>query len=301
MLRWLDGTSNLRGAPNENLGREFLELFALGVGNYDERDVREAARALTGWQYVSERNPPLKYMESLHDATEKTILGQTGVWSDEDLVRIASGHPAAARRVAWRLWRTFISDVDEPSPELLEGLAATMRADGDVDVARGLDALLHSRLFHSDAYAGRRVLGPVEWTVGIVRSGQTFPPHPNLIEVLAAADRMGQRLFMPPNVAGWPGGLEWLSDPALVARQNFAAWLTSGESNVPPDHWRKLAEKHGVADTEAELDMWTYLFWGRSPVDEERAALAAQLRTDDPAARATLVSALLAAPDSQLA
>ncbi len=90
MLRWLDGTSNLRGAPNENLGREFLELFALGVGNYDENDVREAARALTGWQYVSERRPPLKYMEVLHDPGEKTILGKTGAWSDEDLARIAS-------------------------------------------------------------------------------------------------------------------------------------------------------------------------------------------------------------------
>ena len=98
MLRWLDGTSNLRGAPNENLGREFLELFALGVGNYGESNVRAAARALTGWQYVSERRPPLKYMEVLHDTGEKTILGETGVWTDEDLARIASAHPAAARR-----------------------------------------------------------------------------------------------------------------------------------------------------------------------------------------------------------
>ncbi len=149
-------------------------------------------------------------MDVLHDTGEKTILGKTGSWSDEDLARIASAHPAAARRIAWRLWRTFISDVDEPSPELLEGLAAPMRVDGDVDVARGLDVLLHSRLFHSDAYAGRRVMSPVEWTVSVVRCGETFPPHPNLIEVVAAADRMGQRLFLPPNVAGWPGGLEWL-------------------------------------------------------------------------------------------
>ncbi|MEX2111620.1 MAG: DUF1800 family protein [Pirellulales bacterium] len=301
MLRWLDGTSNLRGAPNENLGREFLELFALGVGNYDESDVREAARALTGWQYVSERRPPLKYMPSLHDTSEKTVLGQTGAWADEDLARIACAHPAATQRIAWRLWRTFISDVDEPSPELLEGLAASMRADGDVDVARGLEVLLRSRLFHSDAYAGRRVMSPVEWTVSVVRSGQTFPPHPNLIEVVAAADRMGQRLFMPPNVAGWPGGLEWLSDPALVARQNFAAWLTSDESTVAADHWQKLTEKYGVLGAEAELDLWTALFWGRLPDDEERAALSEQLRTDDPAARAATVAALLSAPDAQLA
>jgi uncharacterized protein (DUF1800 family) len=301
MLRWLDGTSNLRGAPNENLGREFLELFALGVGNYDESDVRAAARALTGWQYVSERTPPLKYMEVLHDTDEKTILGETGSWSDEDLAKIASAHPAAARRIARRLWRTFISDVDDPSPELLEGLAAPMRTDGDVDVARGLEVLLRSRLFHCDAYAGRRVLSPVEWTVSVVRSGQTFPPHPNLIEVVAAADRMGQRLFLPPNVAGWPGGLEWLSDPAIVAKQNFAAWLTSDESTVPPDHWQQLAKQHGVLGADNEIDVWTALFWGRLLDDEERAAWSAELQTDDPAARAALVTALLGAPESQLA
>ena len=160
--------------------------------------------------------------------------------------------------------------MDEPDPELIEGLAAPMRIDDDVDVARGLDVLLRSRLFHSDAYAGRRVLSPVEWTVSVVEAGQMFPPHPNLIEVVAAADRMGQRLFMPPNVAGWPGGLEWLSDPALVARENFAAWLSSGESEVPQDHWQQLAKKYGVLGTDAELNIWTALFWGRTPNDEER-------------------------------
>jgi uncharacterized protein (DUF1800 family) len=299
MLRWLDGTSNQRGAPNENLGREFLELFALGVGNYAESDVREAARSLTGWQYVSERFPPLKYVDVLHDASEKTILGQTGAWRDEDLVRIVCAHPAAARRIAWRLWRTFISDVDQPSPELIEGLAAAMRVDGDVDVGRGLEVLLRSRLFHSDSYAGRRVLSPIEWTVGILRCGQTFPPHPNLVEVIAAADRMGQRLFHPPNVAGWPGGLDWLADPALVARQNFVAWLTSGESTVPADHWQRLAARYGIA-ADAELDFCTALFWGRRADAHQRAELSTH-RTENPDGRAALVAAVLCAPDAQLA
>jgi uncharacterized protein (DUF1800 family) len=295
MLRWLDGTSNQRGAPNENLGREFLELFALGAGNYAEADVRDTARALTGWQYVSERRPSLKYLDVLHDASEKAILGTTGPWADEDLVRIVCVNPAAAVRIAWRLWRTFISDVDQPSPELLEGLAATMRVDGDVDVARGLDVLLRSRLFHSDAHAGRRVLGPIEWTVGILRCGQTFPPHPNLVEVVAAAERMGQRLFHPPNVAGWPGGLEWLSDPALVARQNFVAWLTSGEATVPTDHWTKLPAGYGIG-ANAEVDFWTSLFWGRAANAEQRAKLA-----DSAAGNKSLAAAVLSAPESNLA
>jgi uncharacterized protein (DUF1800 family) len=301
MLRWLDGISNQRGAPNENLGREFLELFAMGVGNYAEADVRDAARALTGWQYVSERRPQIKYMSVLHDADEKTILGQTGGWKDEDLVRIACAHPAAARRIAWRLWRTFVSNVDPPSPELLEGLAATMRVEGDVDVGRGLETLLHSRLFHSDVYVGRRVLSPVEWTVSVARTGQTFPPHPPLAELVAASERMGQRLFRPPNVAGWPGGVEWLSAPALVARENFAAWLTSPESSVAADHWQKLAETYHVAGENREPDFWCALCWGRLPNDDERSSLSAKLSGANAGARATLVRELLSAADAQVA
>ncbi|MGD9720197.1 MAG: DUF1800 family protein [Pirellulales bacterium] len=301
MLYWLDGAYNRRGAPNENLGREFLELFALGVGNYSEHDVREAARALTGWQLVSERRPPLKYMPALHDSSEMTILGQTGAWGDEDLVRIACAQPAAARRIAWRLWRTFVSDTDEPAPELLEGLAATMRVDGDVDVARGLEILLRSRLFHSSTYAGRRVLNPAEWIATTVRCGETFPPHPDLWELMAAMDRMGQRLFRPPNVAGWPGGLQWLTGPAVVARQNFAAWLTSGESRISGDHWQKLAARYATPNSDTEVDFWTQLFWARQPAGNERGVLAAQLASAAPNARAELVRQLISNPLAQLA
>ena len=187
-------------------------------------------------------------------------------------MRITSAQPAAARRIAWRLWRTFISDVDEPTPELLEGLAATRRAEGDVDLARGLETLLRSRLFHSDAYEFRRVLSPVEWTVSVLRAGETFPPHPDLVEVVASCEQMGQRLFRPPNVAGWPGGLEWLTEAGLVARQNFAAWLTSDESSIATDHWQRLAQRHGVTGVDAEIDFWAALFWGRQPDSQEREA-----------------------------
>jgi uncharacterized protein (DUF1800 family) len=299
MLSWLDGLKNRRGAPNENLGREFLELFALGVGNYSERDVRETARALTGWQRMYNLPQNIRFQAALHDTGNKTILGQTGPWGEEDVVRIVCAQPAAARRIAWRLWRTFISDVDEPTDELLEGLAATMRVEGDVDVARGLETLVRSRLFHSDSYAGRRVLSPVEWVVGILRSAETFPPHPDLVEVSIAADRMGQRLFRPPTVAGWPGGLQWLSGPALVARQNFAAWLTSDESSVTAHHWHKLAMRNGLTGGNAELDFWTALFWGRLADAGERQELIVQLPENTP--RTTLVRTLLSNPATYLA
>lgn len=300
MLYWLDGAQNRHGAPNENLAREFLELFALGVGNFAEQDVRETARALTGWQRIPERDPELKYVPALHDPDAKTILGQTGAWSDEDFVRIVCSHPAAARRIAWRLWRTFVSDVDEPPAELLEGLAAAMRVEGDVDVARGVEVLLRSRLFHSAVYAGRRVPSPVEWMVSVLRAGETFPPRPDLAEVVAAAERMGQRLFRPPNVAGWPGGLEWLTGPAIVARQNFAVWLTGGQSRVPADHWDQLVARHKIEPGEAELDFWTALFWGRTTAGDERGRLLAQFNPTKGKGRASGVRALLCAPEAQI-
>ena len=300
MLAWLDGVENHRSAPNENLAREFFELFALGIGNYSEQDVRESARALTGWQRVYNLAKDIRFQATLHDDAEKTILGQTGGWGEEDLKRITCAQPAAARRIAWRLWRTFISDVDEPTPELLEGLAATMRVDNDVDLARGLETLLRSRLFHSDVYAFRRVLSPVEWTASVLRAGETFPPHPDLVEVVVSCEQMGQRPFRPPNVAGWPGGLEWLTDAGLVARQNFAAWLTSDEASVAADHWQRLPERSGVTGADAEIDFRTALFWGRQPDSQEREALAAVSSANDPHAHAHLVRAVLSHPATYL-
>ena len=125
------------GAPNENLGREFLELFALGVGNYSERDVRETARALTGWQQVLQPSPEHSIPgEPYTTPGTKTILGPDGPLGRG---RRRTHHFCTSRpphrRIAWRLWRTFISNIDEPTDELLEGLAATIRVKGDVNVA----------------------------------------------------------------------------------------------------------------------------------------------------------------------
>jgi uncharacterized protein (DUF1800 family) len=300
MLFWLDGVENHRGAPNENLAREFFELFALGTGNYSEEDIRQSARALTGWQRLHNSETDLRYNDNLHDDGEKTILGQTGNWAVEDVVRITLTLPAAAERIAWRLWRTFISDVENPPPELLAGLAAAMRAAADVDVARGLETLLRSRLFHSAAYAGQRVLSPIEWLVGVLRSTESFPPHPDPLEIMVSADRQGERLFCPPNVAGWPGGLEWLTAPALVARQNFAAWLVSEESGIAADHWQNVAERGGAVAGSAEIDFWCGQLWGHPPTGVQRHNL--QMLVDGGAMQsADLVRAVLLNPAAYVA
>ena len=170
-------------------------------------------------------------------------------------MRIACRQPAAATHIARRLYRTFISDTDQPSADLLAPLADAMRVDGDVDVARGIEFVLRSRLFHSEECRGRRVKSPVDFAIGAIRACELFAPPPDLVDLEIHLTKMGQRLFFPPSVAGWPGGLAWLGGQELVARANFAAWITepsrqgdwksfrrSGQAIWPEDA-RKLARR----------------------------------------------------------
>src|SRR5262249_13243704 len=153
MQLWLDGVESRKARPNENLGREFLELFALGEGAYDEADVKAAACILTGYR-LGDRDDlhsrPVIFDSRLHDDGEKSILGQPGRFGPAELVRLAANHPAAARKVARRLFVTFIDDLSEPPAPLVAALADRIRTSGDVDVARGIRVVLESRLFHSE-------------------------------------------------------------------------------------------------------------------------------------------------------
>lgn len=290
MLRWLDGLNSAKAHPNENLAREFLELFALGEGHYSESDVRETARALTGIREVG----PFSNQEILDssdlDDGPKTILGRTGPWRRDDVVRIACEQPAAATRIAWRLYRTFISDTDEPSAELLAPLADALRAPGDVDVSRGLDFLLRSALFHSDEIRAKRVKNPAVFAIGALRASNSFAPPPDLVDLEIHLTRMGQRLFFPPNVSGWPGGLDWLRGPTILARANFAAWLTGADSGLPQGHFRDVATRLGLSDLGAWHDAMSVLLCG-SPAPRP-----APLATD----HAQVLARLLSTPEAQL-
>src|SRR5262249_16417126 len=146
------------------------------------------------------------------------ILGEKGRWRDEDVVRIVCRQPAASRHVARRIYLSFVSDTEEPPAELLEPLAEAMQADGDVDVGRGLEVLLRSRLLPCEWCRGKRVRGPVEYALAALRSLAAFSPAPDLEDVAGQMAKMGQRLFYPPTVAGWPGGLAWLRGSTLLAR-----------------------------------------------------------------------------------
>ncbi|MDR3620023.1 MAG: DUF1800 domain-containing protein [Paludisphaera borealis] len=293
MLRWLDGLDSTKTTPNENLAREFLELFALGVGNYDEHDVRETARAFTGWRQTN-YSPLAAAMEADdHDPGSKTILGQTGNWGQDDVVRIACGRPAAAEHVARRLYRTFIADVEEPSRELIAPLADAMRLNDDVDVARGIELILRSRLFQSDECRGKSVKSPATLAVGAIRACEAFHPpvDPDALEIHLT--RMGQRLFYPPSVAGWRGGLGWLSGSTVLARANFAAWLTGPSSGLSPRHFQDLADRYGWTSPEARLSAFETLLLA-APIGSDSRE---QLRNlTDPA---QVVRTLLSIPEGQ--
>ena len=270
MRRWLDGLGSTRAQPNENLGREFLELFALGEGHYTERDVRETARALTGWREVDFQTHRDDFNPGEFDSGSKTILGETGNWGLDDVVRIACRQPAAATHLARRLYRTFISNTDLPSPELIAPLADAMRQDGDVDIARGLELVIRSRIFHSEECRTRRVKSPVELAIGVVRAFEMFDNPPDLADLEVHLTRMGQRLFYPPGVAGWPGGLAWLGGQAVTARANFAAWINESATQAGVDYERLLINRYGFEKPGAWLDAMATLLLGPALDRESR-------------------------------
>jgi uncharacterized protein (DUF1800 family) len=231
MLAWLDSNSNVKGKPNENFARELMELFTLGVGNYTEKDVREAARAFTGWK---SDGTGFAFDPRLHDGDSKTVLGQTGRWDGGDVVRILLEQPAAARFLVRKLYHFLVSEKAEPPNSLLEPLCDSFRK-SDYDIAGLVRTILASRHFFSDHAFRQRVKGPTEYVLGAVQAvyrrcpedepGYAPLPQRVLVPRLGA---MGQFLFAPPNVKGWPGGTAWLNTSTLLERDNFAGDLATG-------------------------------------------------------------------------
>jgi uncharacterized protein (DUF1800 family) len=231
MLIWLDSNQNLKEKPNENYAREIMELFSLGVGNYKEKDVREAARAFTGWHVSppASGEPHYVFEREEHDFGSKIILNQIGEWNGDDVVRILMEQPACAKFLVRKLYGFLVSDT--PPPEaLLEPLAEALRK-SDYDLSAPVQMILRSRHFFSAHAYRQRVKSPVEYTVGVGRAfginaagGLLISPY-SLIGVL---ELIGQQLFAPPNVKGWEGGKSWLNTATVLARHNFAQSVSQG-------------------------------------------------------------------------
>ena len=272
MLVWLDTVQSRRDRPNENYAREVMELFSLGVHNarrpsernYTEDDIRQAARAFTGWRIQDGR---AVFRASDHDAGEKNVLGRSGRWGADDIVRICLEQESVPYFIVRKLFRFLISESIPPTPDLLEPLATEFRR-SDFDVGALVERMLRSNLFFAQSAYRTRIKSPVDFLLGIVRGleGQRGSKlgqrGVGTIELARGLEGLGQRLFYPPSVAGWDGGRAWLNGQTFLLRQNLALALTSTSDSrfgrrLDP---AALLSRHGADTNEAKVDFLLRLF-----------------------------------------
>ena len=215
MLVFLDAGRNVKGRPNENFGREVMELFTMGIGRYSEQDIREAARAFTGWE---DDDLAFRVDAAKHDDGDKTFLGRTGRFDGGQILDIILEQDATATFVAGKLYRFLVRD--DLSPAFGERLGAVMRG-SDYDVGQFLRTVFLSRDFHSPASTGTHIMGPVELIVSTYRR-LGLKALPGVPDFNATGSALGQVLLNPPTVAGWAQGRAWITPGSLLARGNFA-------------------------------------------------------------------------------
>src|SRR5262249_18275157 len=219
MLVWLDGNANRKRQPNENFAREVMELFSLDVGHYTEQDIKEAARAFSGWQV---REGKFWFNSLQHDAGSKTAFGKSGHFDGDDIGELCLAQEACPRFLAHKLLRTFV--IPEPDAGLIDGLAQRIRFH-DFAMTPVLRELFGSQLFFSPVARGAIIKSPVELVLGAHRSLES---HPNLSAAIPLLAGLGQDIFEPPTVKGWDGGRLWTSPPPMLRGANFAAERVTG-------------------------------------------------------------------------
>jgi uncharacterized protein (DUF1800 family) len=237
-----------------------MELFCLGIGNYTEDDIRQAARAFTGWSLKTDKEGQREvvFNKDQHDDGDKSVLGQRGKWKPDDIVRICLEQKSAPTFVVGKLYQFFISETEPADPELLAPLAEQFRR-SDFDTGALISTMLHSNLFFSPSAYRSRVKSPVDFALGIVRSLEGRLGTTALTEAL---EGMGQKPFFPPSVKGWDGGPAWLNGQTLLSRQNLALALSSTEDQrfgrrTDP---AALARKYGKSSDEEAISFFLKLF-----------------------------------------
>lgn len=243
MVIYLDSVSNRKGEPNENFAREVMELFTLGEGHYSEQDIREAARAFTGWS-LERRTGEFRFRPRLHDYGEKTVLGHRGDFNGDDVLDILLDQPATAEFITAKLWREFISPT--PDPREVSRLATVFRS-SHYEIKPLLRALLVSDAFYAPRNRAVLVKSPVELIVGTLR---LLDMHPEDLRPAAFSGRnLGEDVFAPPNVKGWPGGDTWINSQTLLARRQLITRLLRAQEMPMP------AAMQAVAGREPNMDM----------------------------------------------
>lgn len=230
MIKFLNNDQNRRQSPNENLSRELMELFTLGEGHYTEDDIKQGARALTGYHF---RDNGFLFNPRQHDGGNKTILGETAAFNGTNFVKLLLAHPACARFVALKLYRHFVADVSDDWDLLDAGARAVVDAmahvlrENNYELKPVLMQLFKSQHFYDASIVGKKIKSPVQVVVGTIH--QTGAPMRNDRSVALALRGMGQQLFEPPSVAGWEGGRSWINTSTLFMRQNVCSYLLTGK------------------------------------------------------------------------
>lgn len=218
MITYLNNQQNKKGHPNENFAREVMELFTLGRGNYTENDIKEAARAFTGWS--TNLNGEFVFRSQFHDEGSKTIFGQTGNFKGEDIIKLLLEKPQTAKFVAAKVYKEFVSD--EVNPDHVEVLAKKF-FDSSYSIELLMKEVFTSDWFYDEKVIGSKIKSPIELLTGLMRS---FNMQFDTANSLVAMEKiMGQVLFNPPNVAGWPGGVKWIDSSSLMFRLRMAEYI----------------------------------------------------------------------------
>jgi uncharacterized protein (DUF1800 family) len=226
MLLYLDSAQNRRGQPNENFAREVMELFTLGEGHYGESDVKDAARAFTGWGMERDLAGYV-FRPALHDPGTKTVLGVTGPLDGDQVLDVLLAQPATAEYITAKLWREFVSA--EPDAREVTRIARDFRS-SNYDIRVALRGLLRSDAFWARENRGTLVKSPVEIVVGTMRQLEVEPG--TALPFAIASAGMGQNLFSPPNVKGWPGGEQWINTNTLLARKQFLDRIARADTGM---------------------------------------------------------------------
>lgn len=288
MMRYLDTAINRKGEPNENFAREVMELFTLGEGHYSEQDIREAARAFTGWGITQDEQ--FTERPRLRDNDDKTIFGQRGNFNGDDVIDLLLRQPSTAGFIAAKLWKNFVSPT--PDPTTIRKLADGFRR-GNYELKPLLRAmLLTPQFWHSQ---GALVKSPVELTIGTL---VTFDLMPADWRAIAGLNRqLGQDLFNPPNVKGWPGGEAWINSATLLTRKQFLDRIShdaapARDAFALPDGGMdemrgRQARINRLAANKQPMrlqpDEWSAIYGARSAADSARLLLALPPATPLPA------------------
>jgi uncharacterized protein (DUF1800 family) len=250
MIVWLDNQQNKKGQPNENYAREVMELFSLGIGNYTEQDIKESARAFTGWQTHQDG---FFFNAAAHDYGEKTFLGQKGNYNGDDIIAIIVQQPATGRFLAKKLCKFFAAD--EPSQQLLADVAGSYKPEGN-----NIKDMLHTLFMHDEFMNShlKKIKSPVELVIGSLKSLEVTQLDN---DVATEIGRMGQSLFDPPNVKGWDGGTAWIATDTMMERFNFTTRLTQQKFDAVEGYVKpsELVQSQGLTAPDAMIDYFLTL------------------------------------------